>query len=105
MLRTWVAAILACASFMACAAAVEGVSKPADTAAKASQALRMAPSAGGSSAQVALPALAAQKRLEALEPNQIGVSRKDDVASLPRITEASLRWQPADGGYAGHLSI
>jgi lysyl endopeptidase len=104
MLRTCIAAILACASFIACAAGVEGVSKPADAVAKAPQALRMAPSTGGF-AQIALPARAAQKRLEPLEPNQIGVSRQDDLASLPPVTEATLRWQPADGGYAAHLSI
>src|SRR5258708_23300744 len=99
MVRSWIAAIVACASFMACAAAVEGVSKPADAVAKAPQALRMTPPAGPT-AGIALPALATQKRLEALEPNQIGVSRKDDVAALPRVAESSLRWQRAGGGYA-----
>ena len=47
----------------------------------------------------------AQKRLEALAPNQIGVSRKEDVDSQPRITESSLQWQPAEGGFAAHVRI
>jgi hypothetical protein len=103
MLRIWIAAVLSCASFVACAAAVEGVAKPAGPAARTADALRMAPSA--SDLGIALPPLAAQKRLEALAPNQIGVSRKDDVDALPRITESNLQWHPAGGGYAAHLSI
>src|SRR5450432_343371 len=104
MLRIWIAAALSCASFMACAAAVQGVSKPADAVAKAADTLRMAPAANRSP-EIALPGLATQKRLEALEPNQIGVSRRDDVDSLPRITESNLQWKAAGGGYAAHLSI
>jgi lysyl endopeptidase len=104
MLRIWIAATLSCASFMACGAAVEGVLKPADAVAKAADTLRMAPAANRSP-EIALPGLATQKRLETLEPNQIGVSRKDDVDSLPRITESNLEWKAAGGGYAAHLSI
>jgi hypothetical protein len=104
MLRTWIAAALACASFMACAAGVEGVSKPPDAVAKATEVLRL-PVSASHSLPIALPALSSQKRLEAREPNQIGVSRKEDLDSLPRVTESSLDWQAADGGYAAHLSV
>ena len=104
MLRTWIAAALACASFMVCAAGVEGVSKPPDAAAKATDVLRL-PLSSSRPSSIALPVLASAKRLEALEPNQIGVSRKDDLDSLPRISESNLDWQAADGGYAAHLSV
>jgi lysyl endopeptidase len=102
------AALLACASFAAAAAGgVEGFRKPADANVKAVETLRLDASASGA-ARLALPAIgaAARKSMEGtLAPNQIGVSRRNDVEAQSRIDEASLNWQSAANGFAAQLRI
>jgi hypothetical protein len=106
MKTAWIAVALACASLAASAAGVEGVLKPGDGAARAPIALKLAVSEAAT--RLALPAIAesSRKSLEdGLAPNQIGVSRKDDVDRQARITQSSLQWRPAAGGFAAHLRI
>lgn len=106
MSRIWIAAALACASFIACADGVQGVTKPGDRAeAVVIGALRL-PLSAATLSRITLPAYASSRKSgEALAPNQIGVSRKEDVDAQPRITESNLRWQPAEGGFAAHVRI
>ncbi len=103
-----VAVLLASASLLAAAdGGVRGIQKPADQGTKAAESLRLRASAIDA-ARLELPAMSAasRKSLEgALAPNQIGISRRVDVESQPRIGSASLRWQPAGAGYAAHLRI
>jgi hypothetical protein len=108
MTRYWLAAVLACAWTSAFAAAgVEGVLKPGEPVVKALEPLRLGVSER-STARLALPAIgaSARKGLESrLAPNQIGVSRRDDVDAQPAVSQASLRWQASGSGFAAHIRI
>ena len=105
----WVAALLASASLALTAAAdsgVQGIQKPADAGAKSVGPLLLRADAIAA-ARLDLPAMggARAKSLEGLAPNQIGVSRRDDVEAQPRIDASSLAWQAAGGGFAAQLRV
>ena len=97
MTTHWLAALMASASLFALAdGGVQGIEKPADPAAK-SEPLRLKASAVDA-IRLDLPAMggARTKSLEGtLAPNQIGVSRREDVEAAPRIEASSLEWRVA----------
>ena len=104
----WLAALMASASLFAVAdGAVPGIEKPADSVAKSVEPLRLKAS-GVVATRLDLPAMGGSrtKSLEgSLAPNQIGVSRREDVEAAPRIDASSLKWQAAAGGFAAHVRI
>ncbi len=107
MATHWLAALLASVSLLAGAEGVQGIQKPAMPGEKAAGSQRLrAPAIEAVRLELAAISAARMKSLQgALAPNQIGVSRADDVQAAPRVDAASLRWQPAAPGFAVQLRI